>query len=160
MPKGCVTATPAEPNFANFKSRGKVISATQQKKIYDEFLKAPLDYQHSAIWCSAGNDEDPLRACTQVLLQQAKASQTNFRFFSPFDEIPRGEDVPHLCILLGVHEQDVECMNRVRRWLRTPHGSAVWVVATVKDPFLWVSEQLGVVPNYLFWCRKPSVHVG
>lgn len=167
MPKQYITGKDREPEFMNFKANSRVVSAAQQKKVYDELREAAVwGPSHSAFWLSSPHDKMALEAACQVLRKKALSiGFRSFEFISPFEDLrwtkPSDDsDIRELYVLLGANERDVELTHRIRRWMRQPHGASIWVVGTAQDPYRWACEDLGCIPTYMFWIKRSGISVG
>lgn len=162
MPKPYLTGAEKEPEFTPFKCNTRGITAAQQKKAYDAF-KENWGASHSAFFLANPHDRSALDAACGLIKNLAKRGFKSFEFISPFEEMKfvKGEEEPkELYILLGANERDVEMTQRIRRWVRQPHGASIWVIGVVNDPYPWASQQLGCVPDYMFWLKRSGQSVG
>lgn len=163
MPKTYIHGTDKEPEFTNFKCHSRIITAAQQKKAYDA-MKETWGDSHTAFWLANPHDREALRVSCQLLKKHAQKGFKSFEFISPFEDLRflKGDDhdIKELYILLGAHENDVELTQRIRRWMRQPHGSSIWVVGVASDPYKWSAEVLGCVPQFMFWLKRAGTSVG
>lgn len=165
MPKNYIKITEKEPEFCNFKSNSKIITALAQKKAFEDLKTNPWGPSHTAFWLAHPNDKRALEASCQVIKRKAQEGFKSFEFISAFEDLrfqknTEPKDLKDLYIILGAHEADVEMTQRIRRWVRQPHGAAVWVVGIASDPYKWASEQLGCIPHFMFWLKKAGISVG
>lgn len=166
MPKMCLQPTSREPEFVNFKGNAKIVTSALQKKTF-EAMKENWGTSNSAFWLAHPHDREALLAAATIIKKHASEKGfKSFEFVSPFEPLPfdrtSGDpnEIRDLYILVGANDKDVELTHRIRRWLRQPHGASVWVVGVAEDPYKWASEQLGCVPDYMFWMKKSGMSVG
>jgi hypothetical protein len=153
-------------NFRNEKTSKGVLTQAIQRQTFDQFLEVVPGEQQFTLFASAPTDHEALLCCTQILKNHwRKNSYAGFEFVSPSEIPPRPsedmiEKAKSLYILVGVHFKDLDVVHQVRRWVRTPHGSAVWVIGTGEGPLEWATTQLGVKPSFLFSLKETGTSVG
>jgi hypothetical protein len=154
--------TPSEKlDFKSEKVSKGVLSVGVQRKMHDEFQKTPPENQHFALFHSSPTDQWALQCVCELLKHHHKNGFTRFEFVSPQESIPKDpEKVKDLYILLGAHTQDDALTHYVRRWVRSPHGAAIWVISGGSQPWIWTQEKLGVKPDFLFSVTNAGISVG
>jgi hypothetical protein len=161
MPKQFIKGAAKELDFINFRGNLKTITTAQQRKAYEDLKNLGWGSSNTAFWLASPHDRPALEACCQLIRHHALQNGfKSFQFVSPIDPIPKEEDRTDLYVLLGANEKDIELTNLIRRWLRYPHGSSVWVVGVANDPYGWITKEIGVVPDFMFWFKKTGMHVG
>jgi hypothetical protein len=163
MPLDYLTDKSKEFQFKNEKNGAKVLSATQQDKIFKQFLEVPFGDQNFIIFNSSPTDQEALKCCTTLLKKKHAEGFHDFEFVHPAESIPYKGTIKKLYILQGCHEKDPtvgEILYQVRKWVRTPLGASIWLILTSKDPLTWTRESLGIVPDYLFSLRTATQAVG
>jgi hypothetical protein len=163
MPKPYMTAGMRDPQFTHFKCNSRSITSAAQDKAYGA-LKDNWGPSHSAFFLANPHDRDAMHAACQLLRNLAGRGFKSFEFISPFEDLrftkSEEHDIRELYILTGANEADVEMTQRIRRWIRQPHGASIWVVGVVSDPYQWASQKLGCVPDYMFWLKRGGVSAG
>lgn len=165
MPKQFIKGHEKELEFMGFRGNAKSITPALQKKAFEDLKANNMGASHTAFWLSNPHDRPALEAACLVLRKQAERGFKSFEFISPFEDLrfshkEDGSDIRQLYVLLGAHPKDVEMTHRIRRWLRQPHGASVWVVGVADDPYKWASQEVGCVPDFMFWFKKSGMPMG
>lgn len=145
--------------FRGEKIGDKIISAADQKKVFDVFRQhIPTDPQVS-IFSSPNTDEDALEAASLLLRGYVGSGWGGFEFVNQDDTPPYdAELVKDLYILMGVHHDD-PC-GWIRRWVRGRLGVPVWICLTAPKPVEWYQDKLGIKPDFLFSVKGQAVSSG
>lgn len=135
--------------FRTEKIGDRVIAATDQKKIFDEFRKViPADPQLT-IFSSQDTDEEALEAVSFLLRGYVDSQWADFLFINQEDRPPyEPELVKGLYILMGVRSGDDA--GWIRRWVRSRMGVPIWICLTAPKPVEWYQNELGIRPDFLF----------
>lgn len=161
MPKSVLNSTRTQFNFQGLKVNSRVLSTTEQNKKFQEFTEVEPTGQSITVFCSSPTDQDALEASGFLLKHYHKKFGLEFEYCSPHEFPPyKTEKVQGLYCLTGIHESDDQIVHQVRRWCRQPHGAPVWIHLVSKDPFVWMTDRLGIKPDFLFRLTSTGSSVG
>jgi hypothetical protein len=165
MPLAYVNEAPRAYTFRNERtSRGTQLTAAMQRACLEEFRKVPPGEQQFTLFSSNPTDHEALLCCTEILRFHCEKNRFfQFEFVAPSEPLPQQEDPQdrkHLYILLGVNFQDEQMTHLVRRWVRAPHGSAIWVIGAGSSPLEWAQKKLGIRPDFLFSLKETGTSLG
>lgn len=147
-------------DFKGEKVSKGMLTASAQRKAYEEFQKIAPENQHFALFHSSPADLWALQAVCELLKSHHKKGFSSFEFVSASEPLPKEERVKALYIVLGAHTQDDSYTQMIRRWVRAPLGASVWVVSGGNHPWVWTQEKLGIKPDFLFSVVGAGISVG
>lgn len=125
------------------------VTASDQKKVFDQFRKHTPSDPQTTIFSSQHTDEDSLEAASVLLRGYVDAYWGEFLFVNQDDPVPRDPElVQGLYILMGVRSGDDT--GWVRRWIRSRLGVPIWICLTAPKPYEWYHDELGIKPDFLF----------
>lgn len=160
MPIQYVKSTPETFEFRNEQAGTKVISASVQQKVFDQFSVNSIEPGLS-IFASQPTDQESLGAISHLLkIHYIKHNFKDFEYVNPIEDIPKEPNQKALYILQGCHAQDPTIVPHIRKWVRTSHGASIWLNLTGAKPYTWATEILGIKPSFIFSLKTIGQSVG
>ena len=161
MPRKFLAEQDEQFTFRGEKTARGMLTPAVQKRAHELFLKNLPGDQQFALFHSSPSDHQALQCVCEILKAHFKENFGSFEFVSPSEPLPTDpERIKALYVVVGGHTSDDATTHMIRRWVRAPLGSAIWVVCGGDKIWDWTQDKLGVKPDFLFSLRSGGVSVG